>query len=308
IAARVLTSISASLSMFGALVIILTYFAWKDIRTVSRQILVFISIADFLTAFGNMMSALWRERSDSDTPCVVQSFITTCSSLWSFFWTTFLALFLNVMIVKRRPVLAEKAMFLFHLFAWGLPLVITITAATWKGNKINGTSYRGVLGNSKDQGSAGWCWIRHDLPKKEIVTWMLVTGKAWEIAAYILITLLYFILKYYIHQEHFTPESYLEAAMRADRKLTFVPVIFLLLRIWGTTRFLLYAFGDTTHNETWMVYLQGIGDSGQGFANFLLFCCLTERFKTRLWKAFMIWFECCRRWKSPGETSSHTVY
>ena len=51
-----------------------------------------------------------------------------------------------------------------------------------------------------------------------------------------------------------------ECALRAEKRLTLVPVIFVLVRIWGTLRFLIYIAGalDET-NEAWeiaLLYLQ----------------------------------------------------
>ena len=48
-------------------------------------------------------------------------------------------------------------------------------------------------------------------------------------------------------------------ALKAERRLTFVPVIFILLRIWGTLRFILFTYTSTpTNNKALdvMLYLQ----------------------------------------------------
>lgn len=53
-----------------------------------------------------------------------------------------------------------------------------------------------------------------------------------------------------------------ECALRAEKRLTLVPVIFVLVRIWGTLRFFIYIAGaldETTGNEAWelaLLYLQ----------------------------------------------------
>ena len=76
----------------------------------------------------------------------------------------------------------------FHLFGWFVPLAITFVAI-----------YYNVLGNDRDDVSAGWCWIAHGVVHRTF--WMLITGKAWEIAGYILISIFYAMLKWHIHQE-----------------------------------------------------------------------------------------------------------
>lgn len=183
----IVSSTTAVLSMLGTLLIFITYFAWKEIRTSSRQILLFISIADFCTALGNMFSVI-HDR-ESDDLCKIQSFVTTASSLCSFFWTTFMAAYLLVTVVLKKPALAERLLCAFHLFGWGVPLAITGAALGFD-----------VLGDDKDLFSAGWCWIKKMKSERQIM-WMWFTGKGWEIATYLLIAVFYAVLKWHIRQD-----------------------------------------------------------------------------------------------------------
>jgi len=87
-------SVVCLFSAFGSAIIIISYFWWPDIRTTSRQLLVFLSIADFVTAVGNCFGVLYR---GTDVLCVIQSAFTTFSSLSSFFldcmyWCIFISL------------------------------------------------------------------------------------------------------------------------------------------------------------------------------------------------------------------------
>ncbi|KAL9968578.1 hypothetical protein ACROYT_G020687 [Oculina patagonica] len=276
---RVLTTISASLSLLGTFVIIATFIAWKDFRSMSRRILVYISIGDFFIAGGNLFG-IWQSRDDS-TVCKSQSFVTTCASLWSFFWTTFLAIFMYTVVAMKQSKKAETMLKFYHIIGWGVPLAVTGTALGL-----------GKLGNDKDLFSAGWCWIDSKLPSHDKHLWMWVTGKAWEIAAYILSATFYLMLKCHIrkevyrHQKQFPSPQSKESALKANKRLTLVPVIFVLVRIWGTLRFIIYISADIqSTDKVWekiLLYLHGIGDSSQGFFNFLLFCVFTEKFQTRL--------------------------
>ena len=45
---RVIFTVVSSLSAFGSVAIIVTYFIWHDLQTTTRRILVYISIGDFL--------------------------------------------------------------------------------------------------------------------------------------------------------------------------------------------------------------------------------------------------------------------
>lgn len=186
---RVLTTISASLSLLGTSIIIATFIAWKDFRSTSRRILVYISIADFFIAGSNLFGVWWRTRDDS-TVCISQSFISTCASLWSFFWTSFLAIFMYTVVAMKQPNRAETMLKFYHIIGWGIPLAITGTALEL-----------GKLGNDNDFYSAGWCWIDSSLKRSDKQMWMLLSGKAWEIAAYILCATFYLMLKCYIRKE-----------------------------------------------------------------------------------------------------------
>lgn len=183
-----ISSISSSLSILGTIFIFITYLAWRESRTSSRRILVYISIADFFTAFGNMFSVVH----DREQPliCKIQSFVTTTSSLWSFFWTTFMAVFLFFTVARKQPSLAERLLCGFHICAWGIPVLITGLALS-----------RGMLGDDHDHFTAGWCWIKYTGDRDDRLMWMWFTGKAWEIATYCLIMIFYGALKWHIHTD-----------------------------------------------------------------------------------------------------------
>ena len=196
---RALTTVSASLSLLGTSFIIGTFIAWKDFRSTSRRILVYISISDFFIAGGNLFG-LWHPR-DNSTVCESQSFVTTCASLCSFFWTTFLAIFMYTVVVKKQVNKAGTMLKFYHIIGWGVPFIITGTALGLR-----------KLGNDNDLYSAGWCWIDSKLPKHERNLWMLISGKAWEVTAYFVSSTFYLMLKCHIRKEvscsRLTSDSY----------------------------------------------------------------------------------------------------
>lgn len=276
---RLFVTFFAALSLLGTSLIISTFFAWKDFRSTSRRILVYICIADFLIAGSNLFG-MWRGDA-GEVLCKAQSFVTTTASLWSFFWTAFLAIFLYITVAKKKRNIAELCLKVFHVIAWGVPLALA------------GTALRlGVLGRPSYLFTSGWCWIDYQLSRWEKYLWILLIGKAWEVTAYVLCFVFYLKLRCHIrnevfhHQEQFPSEESRNTALKAEKKLMLVPVIFVLVRIWGTIRFILYLFADVGQYYTWwdtgLLYLQGIGDSSQGFANFMLFCLFTEKFQTHL--------------------------
>jgi len=292
---QTLTTLSATLSLLGTVLIISTYFAWKDLRSTSRRILVFISIADFFIAGSYLFGTWFHTDMYRTTSCIAQSFVSSTASLWSFFWTAFLAVFMYITVAKKQRSKAEILLKVFHFIGWGVPLII-----------VGAALKEGALGDGRDLFTSGWCWISPGLPKKERYLWMLMTGKAWEVTAYILSFVFYFMLKFHIrkqvflHKRQFPSDKSADIALKAERKLTLVPIIFVLVRIWGTIRFILYSYADIGVHYSWwdegLLYLQGIGNTSQGFANFLLFCLFTEKFQARFYhvaRDLLIKFKCC---------------
>ena len=205
------TILSSVASMIGSFLIIFTFLLWKDVRTVARAILVFLAIADFLTASGYLFGSvvfLSYNNTIEDSPstedslsytrlCIAQSFITTVFPISSFLWTTHLAIYLFVTIVLHKIKLAKKLLVLFHLTAWGIPLLVCLPAAI-----------TGHLGPSTDYTSIGWCFVnfngtlsanatKGEVSRKlaDFYGFEFLCGKFWEIMAYIVALTLYVSVK-----------------------------------------------------------------------------------------------------------------
>lgn len=196
----VTTILSSLFSIIGSLLIIVTFVAFREVRTAGRAILVFLAVADFFTAAGYIFgSAVFLKYYDalsfndsSYLPlCEIQSFITTAFPISSFLWTMNLAVYLFVAIVLRKVQLAKKLMIVFHIIGWGIPLLVCIPAVA-----------TGVLGPAESHSSASWCWVRFDQsqPSKlsEFYLMEVVCGKFWEVTTYFVALLLCGIVKYTI--------------------------------------------------------------------------------------------------------------
>ena len=201
---------SCTLSVLGSLLIIYTYARWRDLRTGSRSIVTYLAIADLVTALGYLAGSAnyihhYGDAEDTErcrifnAACQIQSFVTSTSSLCSFAWTLFLAVYLYLVIVRRKIVLANKLIPLFQVVAWAGPLLITLPLLI-----------TGKLGHSP-YAASNWCFIKDYLPHDdrkyicgelnyEVMLLVLVGGKAWEIATYVLIIILYTAMKWHIHR------------------------------------------------------------------------------------------------------------
>lgn len=54
------------------------------------------------------------------------------------------------------------------------------------------------IGYDASDVSVGWCWI--NLEAEDRVLWMLLTGKLWEMLAYVLLPLLYLLVRKHINR------------------------------------------------------------------------------------------------------------
>ena len=120
--------------------------------------------------------------------CAIQSYITTWSSLSSFFWTVTLGFYLYLTLVHTKIILANRLMPAFHVLNWAFPIVICLPLLCMH-----------QLGYSPFAAST-WCFIREN-SKKTKIGLILVAGKLWEILAYVLVILLYAIIKIHIRRQ-----------------------------------------------------------------------------------------------------------
>ena len=185
-----ITTITAILSLLSTSVICITYIAWKDYRSTSRRILFYISVADFLLAVCFLFGT-WRPHHEkSDLTCKIQACVSTCAYLWSLLWTTFLAVFMFATVAKRQRRKAEIMLKFFHVFGWGIPLIIAGTA--FKLDKF---------GSNYDILTPGWCFIDARLPRSDLQLWLWLTGISWDVTAYILVSVFYLMLKCHIRNQ-----------------------------------------------------------------------------------------------------------
>lgn len=106
--------ISCALSFLGSLLIICTYATWGDLRTTPRKLLVFLSVADLLSALSYFYGVL-RVFTSNTPDCIAQGAVSTFANTSSFFWTVAIALYLYVFIVKSSQRLADSLVLYFHL-------------------------------------------------------------------------------------------------------------------------------------------------------------------------------------------------
>nr|XP_010955888.1 G-protein coupled receptor 157 [Camelus bactrianus] len=276
---RAVVLLSCALSALGSGLLVATHALWPDLRSRARLLLFFLSLADLLSAASYFYGVL-QDFEGSSWDCVLQGAVSTFASTSSFFWTVAIALYLYLSIVRSMcgPE-ARRLLWVFHIVSWGVPLVITVIAVALK-----------KIGYDASDVSVGWCWI--DLEAEDRVLWMLLTGKLWELLAYVTLPVLYLLIRKHIGRAHAALSEYRPIISQAqqlqrqtsvaDKKLVLIPLIFIFLRVWSTVRFILTLYSSPVVQSPVLVVLHGIGNTFQGGANCITFALCTRAVRTRL--------------------------
>ena len=134
--------ITSLLSVFGSGLIIFTYAAFKNLRTVAREILVQLSIADVVMCLSHIVGVLGNlprfipqhceppeilaNTSDKDLACKIQGGATMFGTISSFLWTIAVAVYLLTIIVFEKQQFARWLRFTFYPICWGIPFSLVV--------------------------------------------------------------------------------------------------------------------------------------------------------------------------------------
>nr|XP_006127156.1 G-protein coupled receptor 157 [Pelodiscus sinensis] len=290
---RIIVLVSCVLSFLGASLLVFTHALWPELRTRPRQLLLYLSLADLLSAASYFYGVL-QDFEASSWDCVLQGALSTFSNTSSFFWTMAIALYLYITIVRGTPTGMGLLCF-FHVMSWGVPLGITVAAVALK-----------KIGYDASNVSVGWCWI--NLEAEDRILWMLLAGKLWELLAYVILPVLYILIKKHISRARAALSEYRPLLARApafqprtsiaDKKLILIPLIFIFLRIWSTVRFILTLCNSYAVQNSVLVVLHGIGNTFQGGANCIMFVLCTRVIRTRLLSSL-----CCGYYRGLNQPS-----
>lgn len=164
---------------------------------------------------------------------------------------------------------------MFHAISWGWPVLSVILVAIYN-----------VWGWDDGATTAYWCWININAP--HATTWRLIAGKAVEWTSCVFITIMYIFVFFDLRKKvDQSPATQLLITHRTgaswkstEKKLLAIPFIFVILRLPGTVRTVYEAVNQHPLDSEFVAVLQAIGDSGQGFANGLLFGVFTGKVRS----------------------------
>ena len=138
-----LSFLSCCLSIIGAVVIFATYCLVAVAKNQTRQLLVYLTIADLMTAVGNLIGVVryaLRQETEyiveleemkfnctvTNSVCFVQSAVTTFSTLASFFWTSIIMIHILMTLITQQEWSKLANRVIYHIVSWGVPCKLTI--------------------------------------------------------------------------------------------------------------------------------------------------------------------------------------
>ncbi|KAF4805191.1 hypothetical protein TURU_001844 [Turdus rufiventris] len=94
--------VSCAVSCVGSVLLLCSQARWPELRTRPRQLLLYLSVSDLLSALSYFYGVL-RDFQRSSWDCVLQGALSTFANTSSFFWTMAIALYLYLSIVRGSP-------------------------------------------------------------------------------------------------------------------------------------------------------------------------------------------------------------
>ncbi len=193
---RVVVGVTCILSMIGALLIIFSYILIRDIRTKAREILVNLSLMDFMAAAANFIGVVTDfskyENSGSveGYVCLIQASFAMYGTLSSVLWTICVAVYVFFRIMLENSKVAQRSVYGFYAICYGLPLIMTL----W-------FSLTGKLGGGDTYGGSGWCSLKTNSDHGTNTFNVVIGNDIWIYLTIILVPLIFISLHFYLRYQ-----------------------------------------------------------------------------------------------------------
>ena len=140
---NVTAAVTCVLSMIGSVLIVLSYVCFKRMRTKSREILLNLSLMDFMVACANFVGSVINFNSilepsiNETTPrpstshevygilCVIQASFALYGTVSSILWTIAIAAHIYLSLMLSGPKLATRSVYCYYILCYGLPALMT---------------------------------------------------------------------------------------------------------------------------------------------------------------------------------------
>ena len=292
--------ISSVSSIFGAIFIIGTYLVFKDLRTKARFVLLMIAFSDCINALAYIF-AFTNSAIDPDYSlcvvnksqfvlhsCAFQSGINLYATLASNCWTCVLGLHITCLFFRRNYLENRYIMGLAHIVCWVVTFCIAAPAYL-----LN------FLGPGSQSVNVGWCFVSNYSNNE---SWKYVANhiieefafaKFWEIVTVFILAVVYTVSACKLCWFNYHKDRVWAFTQRHDFRLIWIPFVYFILRMGGHIRWAAEWSQASTFNscppfDIILAFLQIIGDTGQGWANAILYILFNQAMRRRI-------FECCYR-------------
>ena len=184
-----------------SVLIILSYVLISNIRTKAREILVNLSLMDFMCAAANFTgvcinfyqylgnSDVRRAHGSMNRVCLAQAFFAMYGTISSELWTMCIAVYIFILIMFQEKKTVNRSMPAFYVVSYGLPLLCTAWFIATK-----------KLGYDRLSGS-GWCSVilyQHGQYKPLTAVF---ANDLWIYLTVLLVSVIFFSLHCYLKHE-----------------------------------------------------------------------------------------------------------
>lgn len=240
---RDVTLACSALSVVGTAFIVITYAVFPDIQTFPFKLIVYLSAANFFSSVAYFFDLQGDFRVDPSPgfQCYFGAGLAEYFDVASFLWTSVIGFNILQVLVLKRGRSVEQYEKWYHLFCWGVPLILLIIA-------IAG----GALG---DAGT--WCWIKLGLDGYRfglyyIPLFLVLIGNA---------------VLYYIIMRGMRDSNLSDAV---NFRLRLYLIVFVALRISSAAN-RLQESADPEHPQFWLYFIHSFASPLQGFANAMVY-------------------------------------
>jgi G protein-coupled receptor 157 len=284
---RSVVIITCSFAMLGSVAVILSYICIKSIRHQARQIIINLSLMDFGIGASNLVGAAvnfdqFYNTSHSietitDDLCKAQAFIALMTTISSVCWTMSLAIYMYLLIFQNWFKM-RWFMPVCYAISYGLPALVTVWMLLTK-----------RLGHAPYD-TSGWCGIIITNPFDLKIDYIacILGYDMWIYLAFIVCLVIYLAIFLRMNVEYKNAiqlvgakRFWLKALEFLDIKLLLIPVAFFILRIWSCILSIMFDYCQLNPKKvpdelsSFLIVMSGIGDSGQGLVNGMIFVLFT---------------------------------
>eukprot|EP01012_Entosiphon_sulcatum_P034118 TRINITY_DN43221_c0_g1_i1.p1 TRINITY_DN43221_c0_g1~~TRINITY_DN43221_c0_g1_i1.p1 ORF type:complete len:331 (+),score=16.76 TRINITY_DN43221_c0_g1_i1:23-994(+) len=266
--------ISGCLGAIGAVCIILTYALFKEFRSDSWTLLLFLSICDLAQAlFFCVYIGPWLKNT---AICRFHHLWGVASASSSFLWTCCIAYHVWRTILNPREPASRLRFALFHLISWGYPAGCLLVYI-W---------HRDETQWPFEDGQYGWFVC---IKPERVFTFTEYLFPL--IVAWLFTGILYTLVSQKLHASQIVVLTNPVDLEELQTKFRLIPLIFIVIRVCGLCDVGLIlqrvSYPDANLDPPkWLMLARAATDPSQGFFNAIVFLAMTARVRARIAECF----------------------